>query len=42
MHRLGIKTRVLLLAMLPITVISVALTWSSRLQDVDRALEDQG
>lgn len=45
MHRLGIKARVLLLAMLPIAVISVALTWyfiSSRLQDMDRAIEDQG
>jgi diguanylate cyclase (GGDEF)-like protein len=45
MHRLGIKARVLLLAMLPITVISVALTWyfiTSRLQDMDRAIEDQG
>lgn len=45
MHHLGIKARVLLLAVLPITVISVALTWyfiSSRLQDMDRAIEDQG
>ena len=45
MHRLGIKARVLLLAMLPIAVISIALTWyfiSSRLQDMDQAIEDQG
>ncbi len=45
MHRLGIKARVLLLALLPITVISVALTWyfiTSRLQDMDLAIEDQG
>jgi diguanylate cyclase (GGDEF)-like protein len=45
MHRFGIKARVLLLAMLPITLISVVLTWyfiTSRWQDMDRAIEDQG
>lgn len=45
MHHLGIKARVLLLAMLPITVISAALTGyfiSSRLQDMDQAIEEQG
>ncbi|MFN3594187.1 MAG: hypothetical protein ACK4TK_05830 [Thiobacillaceae bacterium] len=45
MHRLGIRARVLLLAMLPIAVIAVSLTWyfiASRLQDMDRALEEQG
>lgn len=45
MHRLGIRARVLLLAMLPIAVIAVSLTGyfiASRLQDMDRALEEQG
>ncbi len=45
MRRLGIKARVLLLALLPITVISIALTGYfilSRLQDMDRAVEEQG
>lgn len=45
MHRLGIRARVLLLAMLPIAVIAVSLTWSfiaSRLEDMDQALEEQG
>lgn len=45
MHRLGIRARVLFLAMLPIAVIAVSLTWyfiASRLQDMDQALEEQG
>ncbi|MCS6787067.1 MAG: EAL domain-containing protein [Thiobacillaceae bacterium] len=45
MRSLGIRARVVLLAMLPIAVISVALTWyftASRLQDIERALQEQG
>lgn len=44
-QHLGIKARVLLLTLLPITGIAVALTWyfiTSRLQDIDRAIEEQG